>query len=581
MPDRPDLRLPSRVQAAFAATLVDEWARCGVSDAVVAPGSRCTPLTLALADDIRVRLHVHLDERSAAFFALGLGLASGRPAVVVTTSGTAATELHPAVVEAHQARVPLIACTADRPPELHHVGAPQTIEQGGLFAGAVRWAFEPGVPDARAVGWWRSLAARAVLESTAGPAGPGPVHLNLAFREPLVAEPGDLPPGRPEGRPWHAAARPGRVWDPDPAVDASLSGRRGVMVAGAGSGSPTAVSELATRLGWPVLADPRSGCRGGPCAVAAFDGLLRHQPFADTHWPDVVIRLGQPPASKALTGWLGRVPATHVVVDPYGQWPDPDRTAGLVVAADPAAFCRAAGHGAAPAPEDWLGGWLQAEAAAQAAIDEVLARHPEPTEPGVARALTASLPGESILFVSSSMPVRDVEWYGHATSPHRVLANRGANGIDGIVSTALGVAAAEPARPVVAVLGDLAFVHDGGGLLWATRRGLRCTLVVVDNDGGGIFSFLPQAGVLARATFETLLGTPHGLDLGALAAVHGVTAETVGAAGEVVPLVLDAISAGGVRMVHVRTDRAANVVLHGEIHQAIAAAIAHFAPEGD
>jgi 2-succinyl-5-enolpyruvyl-6-hydroxy-3-cyclohexene-1-carboxylate synthase len=224
-----------------------------------------------------------------------------------------------AVVEAHQARVPLIACTADRPPELHHVGAPQTIEQAGLFAGALRWAFEPGVADARAMGWWRSLAARAVLESTAGPAGPGPVHLNLAFHEPLVAEPGDLPPGRPEGRPWHAAGRPGGVWDGDPALDASLSGRRGVIVAGAGSGPPAAVGELATRLAWPVLADPRSGCRGGACAVAAFDGLLRHHPFADTHSPDVVIRLGQPPASKALTGWLGRVQATQVVVDPYGQ----------------------------------------------------------------------------------------------------------------------------------------------------------------------------------------------------------------------------------------------------------------------
>src|SRR5258708_6135487 len=223
------------VQATFAATLVDEWVRAGVTDAVVAPGSRSTPLALALADSPAVRLHVHLDERSAGFYALGLGMASGRAAVVLTTSGTAAAELLPSVVEAHHARVPLVVCTADRPPELHDVGAPQTIEQDALYGRFLRWRSDPGPADGLPVTAWRSLAARVVAEATAGPAGPGPVQLNLAFRDPLVGEPATLPPGRPGRAPWHQVVRPPSSLT----IDAErLAGRRRVIVAGAGCGDP-------------------------------------------------------------------------------------------------------------------------------------------------------------------------------------------------------------------------------------------------------------------------------------------------------------------------------------------------------
>jgi 2-succinyl-5-enolpyruvyl-6-hydroxy-3-cyclohexene-1-carboxylate synthase len=543
------------VQATFAATLVDEWVRAGVTDAVVSPGSRSTPLALAVARDGRLRLHVVLDERSAGFFALGLGLASGRPALVLTTSGTAAVELHPAMVEASQAGVPLLACTADRPPELHHVGAPQTVEQARLFADVVRWWFDVGLPSKEA---WRSIASRAVAEAT-GPR-PGPVHLNVAFREPLVGEPDEVVPGRRGSEAWHTVSA--GALPPAPDVVALLAdGGRGAIVAGCGAGDPLAVHGLAEALGWPVLADPRSGCRlPTPTTVAAADALLRVHEFAGKHQPDVVLQLGAPWASRVVTTAL---PPT-VLVDPAGAWLDPNRGAAVVARCDPALLCRAVlDAGPQSADPDWLAGWAAAEQAAQAAFDEVLARHPEPTEPGVARTMSAALPAGAALVVSSSMPVRDVEWYSAPRTGLRVLANRGANGIDGVASTALGVAVAHDG-PTAGLIGDLAFLHDVNGLLIppGTGGGVDCLLVVVDNDGGGIFSFLPQRAEVPEPRFERLFGTPHGLDLAAVAAAYGVPVTTDLAAAL-------AESANGVRMVHVRTDRDANVAVHDELHAAV------------
>ena len=567
------------VQARFAATLVDEWSRSGVTEAVISPGSRSTPLAVALDEHSALRIHVVLDERSAGFYALGIGLASGRPAVVLTTSGTAAVELHPAVVEAHHARVPLLVCTADRPPELHHVGAPQTVEQSQLLEGVVRWAADPGVADAGAAWAWRSLAARAVAEAVAGPSGPGPVHLNLAFREPLLGE-GTAEPGRPGGRPWHRRA-PVLV-RPDPSAVAAMAedaggGGRGLILAGAGSGDPRAVHDLAAALGWPVLADPRSGCRlPARATVAAADALLRVDGFAEAHRPDVVVRLGTPWASRVVAEWLARLEAPQHLVDPWGAWLDPGRSARAVVAADPGEVCAAlAGQGIPPAPAEWLESWSRAEEAAQRAVEEVLARHPEPTEPGVARTVAGVLPDGATLVAASSMPVRDVEWYAAPRTGLRVLSNRGANGIDGVTSTVLGVAA-HGGGPTVGLLGDLAFLHDASGLLAArgvTGEGLDCTLVVVDNDGGGIFSFLPQAVTLAPDRFERLLGTPQGVDLAALAGVYGIPAVPVATAADVAPAVEKSLAGGGVRIVHVRTDRQANVGVHDELHAAVAAAV--------
>ncbi len=543
----------STVAATFCATLVDEFVRAGVTDAVVAPGSRSTPMTVALARNEGIRVHVHVDERSAGFLALGLGLATGRPAVVVTTSGTAAAELHPAVVEADHAGVPLLVCTTDRPPELHGVGAPQTVDQSGLYGRSVRAFVEPGVPREGSAWSWRSLAARAGLDATGK--RPGPVHLNLAFNEPLLGVPGALPEGRVDGAPWHA----GSLGKAGYTAVAALEGRRGVLVTGRGS-DPTKVRMFAELSGWPVLADPLSGCRGSdPWVISGFDLLIRSAAWSAAHRPDAVVRMGTPPASKVLNRWLSDV-ELYVVVDPTGAVPDPERAASHLVAdhlAPPPT----------PAPPEWLASWRTADDTVQAVLDEALRESVD--DPAVARTVLGSLPADADLVVASSMPIRDVEWFG-GTTDARVLANRGANGIDGVVSTAIGVALG--GRPTVALVGDLAFLHDTNALLGAAERDVSLTVVVVDNDGGAIFSFLPQADQLPPDEFERLFGTPHGLDLVEVSRAHGVDASTVTSLDELAAAVAE--PAPGIRVRVVRTDRQANVAVHERLYAAVAEALA-------
>lgn len=560
---------PQDIQAAFCRVLVDEWARAGITEAVVAPGSRSTPLVLALDQDDRVRVHVVLDERSAGFVALGLGASSGRPAVVVTTSGTASVELHPAVVEASHGLVPMLAVTTDRPAELHQVGAPQTVPQDGLFGPSPRWSASPGVADLGAAWSWRSLASRCVLEATGSPAGPGPVHLNLAFREPLIGSADQVPEveSRPGGRPWHSAGVSVPASRPEPADQAP----RGLVVAGHGAGGRPLL-DAAARLGWPVLADPRSGCRL-PAAgvVAAADALLRLD--LESEWtPDVVVRAGAPWASKVLNQWLASLPVgtPQVLVDRRGRWLDPERRASRQVVADPAEFLSSIEPNVDPG---WAARWAGAEAAAQVALDDLLRAggELEMTEPAIAREVVAGVPDGGQLVVSSSMPVRDVEWYGRPREAVAVLANRGANGIDGVVSTAVGAALAE-GRPTVALLGDLAFLHDAGGLLWSPERDLSLTMVVVDNDGGGIFSFLPQASAFSRGQFERYWGTPHGLYLPAVARAYGIDAEEVRSRDRLAAVLSEAAKPG-IRVAVVRTDREANVLAHDRLHAAVSAAV--------
>jgi 2-succinyl-5-enolpyruvyl-6-hydroxy-3-cyclohexene-1-carboxylate synthase len=584
---------PQDVQATFSATLVDEWARAGVIDAVVCPGSRSTPLALALAEHPGLAVHVHQDERSGAFLALGLALGSGRPAVVLTTSGTAAVELHPGVAEAHHAGVPLVACTADRPPELRDVGAPQTVDQTHLYGRAVRWFHDPGVPDRATASRWRSLAARAVIEAAGPP--PGPVHLNLPFREPLVGDPGPLPPARGEG-PWL------RVAEASPARSvlslAQLAGRRGVILAGHPGPGPTEVAQLAEFLGWPVVADPRSSAWApSPVAVAHLDGILRSEPARELLRPEVILRLGAPPASRVVNEWCAASGGEEIVAAGPG-WSDPSATAALVLTESPAALIADLArqvHIPQPAPvlramtrttragsESWLGLWLAASDAAAKVVASALSSLPSPNEPEVARDAVAGLPGSAALVVSSSMPIRDVERYAAPRADVRVLSNRGANGIDGVLSTAVGVALARRSSGHAngLLLGDLAFVHDSNGLLGVAERGIDLVCVVVDNDGGGIFSFLPQASRLAEERFETLFGTPHGLDLVALARAYGVQARAIDDGSEVAEAVRVAAEAGGVHVLVVRTDRTANVEAHRILDDAIATAVdREIAPE--
>lgn len=565
---------PQDTQATFCATLVDEWARAGVRHAVVAPGSRSTPLALAVAADDRLRVHVHHDERSAAFLALGLALVTGEPTVVVTTSGTGAVELHPAVVEADLAGVPLICCTADRPPELIDVGAPQAIDQTHLFGRAVRWAHSPGVADEGGRGRWRPLAARAYAEATG--ARPGPVHLNLAFREPLLGEVGPLPEPRPGDSPWTWRAPAAPVADPviDPVSD--LQGRRGLVLAGPGSGPGEEVAAVAAALGWPVVAAPQAAVWRVPGAtVPAADAFLREPTTAEALRPEVILHLGGPLASRVVGEWAAATGASHLVAAGPRRWVDPHGVAAVVLDddVDQLVAAWAARTGAVNAVDGgtWRQRWHDTGAAAEAAVAGVLAAAPGPTEPGAARAIVAALPSGARLVASSSMPIRDLEWCTVGGHDVEVLANRGANGIDGVVSTAVGVAIASGA-PTGLLIGDVALLHDVNGLLGAAARGIDLVAVVVDNDGGGIFSFLPQAGALPEGRFEQLFGTPHGLDLVAVAAAHGASARSVD--GDLEDAVRDAVRAGGVQVLVVRTDRRANRDLHARINDAVGRAVA-------
>lgn len=562
---------------ALATVLVDELARCGLAHACVGPGSRSTPLALALAEHPGIRVHVLIDERSAAFCALGIAKASGLPAAAVCTSGTAAANFHPAVIEADQSRTPLLVLTADRPPELRHTGANQTIDQVWLYGAAVRWFVEVGVAEALpgSVPYWRSTACRAWAEAVGSPAGP--VHMNLAFRDPLVpvADPGgfDLPAdGRAGGGPWTLASGGGACLGPaDRERLSSLiaSTERGVVVAGACPGGAEGALALAEALRWPLLADPASGVRRGALAISGYEALLRHPGFAAGMRPELAVRVGRPGASKPLASWLGPdVP--QVVIDPDGAWVDPDRRAWWLVRAGAGGLGSLAGAG--PPSSGWLASWQRAEELAREAIDGVLDDGAAVSEPRTARDLAAGCPDGTTLVAASSMPIRDLESFMRPREGLRILANRGASGIDGFVSTTLGAALGlAGGGPVVALAGDLSMLHDQNGLLLARAGEVSAVFVVVNNDGGGIFSFLPQAQLPEH--FERLFGTPHGMSFEAIAALYGCGYARVVRAGELMGAVGSALGAGGVHLVEVRTDRAENVALHQRIWSSVAAAL--------
>ncbi len=545
---------PPDVQATFCATLVDEWVRRGVRAAVLAPGSRSTPMALAMAERDELAVHVVHDERAAAFVALGLGLA-GVPALLLCTSGTAAANFHPAVVEAGLSDVPMIVLTADRPPELRDVGAAQTVDQTHLFGRSVRWFHDPGVADEATAGTWRSLARRAWAH-----AATGPVHLNLPFREPLVGRAGPLPPASPDPTNGHLTRVGLRL--PDPEL-AGLDRQRGVILAGGRSAvAPELISELARATDWPVLADPTAGRSALPGAVSCADALLRHPGFAADHAPELVVRFGRPAASKVLAQWVVTSGAIVVQVGGPGTI-DPDHNVATVLDGDDVAALAESWKGATGTT--WAARWRAAANKAEDVIRRELAAQTTLTEPGVARALAEHLPEGAELVVASSMPVRDLEWFGGPTA--RAHANRGANGIDGVVSTALGVALG--GRPTVALVGDIAFVHDAGALTALTRRDVDLRIVVVDNDGGGIFSFLPQATDPGGERFERLFGTPHGTDVVALATAHGLDAVTV----TTLPQLVERLLAPGPSVTRIATDRAENVRVHQALNAAVVAAL--------
>ncbi|MFI5004815.1 MAG: 2-succinyl-5-enolpyruvyl-6-hydroxy-3-cyclohexene-1-carboxylic-acid synthase [Solirubrobacterales bacterium] len=562
---------------------VDELARCGLRDACTSPGSRCTPLVLSLAREPRLRCHSHIDERCAGFFAVGLAKASGRPVAVTCTSGTAAAELLPAAIEAHEAGVPLLILTADRPPELRENGAGQTIDQIKLYGDAAKWFFEVGTPEASEGGlhWMRTLACRAYWRSLEG--RPGVVHLNFPLREPLViGEEVPLPhdgTGRPDEAPY--VRRPtAHLHAPDAMAELSTllaSCTRGVVVAGRHElGAPlAAAAEFCAAARWPLLADPLSGARRGEAAVAHYDALLRNPAFAAEMRPDVVIRVGALPTSKPLRQWLvGLRDVPQVLLDPVGDWQDPEAMLSDSFAVDPVqALSELAGDRLEISP-DWLAGWRSADERASEAILGVLGAEGL-CEPAVAAELGVLLPEQATLFVASSMPVRDIEsFWPVRADPPRVLCNRGANGIDGTVSSAFG-AAAEGHGPVVLLIGDVALAHDIGGLIAARRLELDLTIVLIDNGGGGIFDFLGVAGApMAQAgdLYTLHIATPTGLDFALAAQLYGLEHEAVADVVSFRAALERALTPrpGRSRIIEVRTDRARNVELHRRAWEAVA-----------
>jgi 2-succinyl-5-enolpyruvyl-6-hydroxy-3-cyclohexene-1-carboxylate synthase len=534
---------------------VDELARCGLAGACTSPGSRSTPLVLTLARQPGLECWSHVDERVAGFFAVGVAKQSGRPAAVACTSGTAAAHYLPAVIEAREARVPLIVLTADRPPELREVGAGQTIDQLKLYGSAAKWFFEVGTHAAtpERLRWIRQLAFRAYETAVGG--RPGPVQLNFPLREPLVLDESLPPAGDPPPRRSRRAARPVAI-DLDPGPHAAIVAGRHERDDGLGE----SLAAAAATLGVPLLADPLSGARRGPAAIAHYDALLRDPAFAAAHRPDTIVRVGDLPTSKPLRQWLAGLDAKQVAFDPEGAWQDPAGVVSEILDADPAAWARAIASGP---PSDlageaaWFDAWRSGDAAAAEAIVTVLGD--DLSEPAVARAL-AGLPPDVTVFTASSMPVRDIETFWPALdAPPRVLAQRGANGIDGTLAAAFG-AAATGAR-VVAHLGDVALAHDIGALLTAKRLDIPLTIVLVDNGGGGIFDFLPAA--TQRDAYEEHVATPTGLEAERIAALFDLAYEPVDD--------LEAIREAPGTLLHVRTDRAENVALHRRVWEEVSA----------
>jgi 2-succinyl-5-enolpyruvyl-6-hydroxy-3-cyclohexene-1-carboxylate synthase len=548
----------------------DELARCGLEHACTSPGSRSAPIVLSLAREPRIRCWSHIDERCAGFFALGAAKASGRPVAITCTSGTAAANLAPAVIEAFWARVPLIVLTADRPPELREVGAGQTIDQVKLYGSAAKWFFELGVHDAtpERLRWIRALACRAYWTALDGK--PGPVHVNIPLREPLVLD-GPLPAddcGRPANRPW--IARP--MIEPRPPGVLPELPARGILVAGRHERDRklgSAAAEFAARVGYPLLADPLSGSRHGPAAIAHYDLLLRSDRFAQPLTPELVIRIGDLPTSKPLRAWLaGLQGVEQVALDPEEAWQDPASTLSVVDRSDPAWTLETWGPETPPDP-DWLAAWRAADDTAATAIIDAVGT--ELSEPLVARSLGEWLPAEATLFVASSMPVRDVELFlGARELAPRVLSSRGANGIDGTVSSAFGAAAAGDG-PVVLLTGDVAVAHDIGGLLAARRLAIPLTIVLLNNDGGGIFHFLPIAG--ERDAFEEHVATPHGLDFATAARLYGCAYERPETLEALQTAISDSLNAEGTTIIEVRTDREQNLALHRSVAEAVLAQI--------
>lgn len=593
---------PANATYAFVQAFCEEVQRAALRNVVICPGSRSTPLALACAAQPGLRVWMHVDERSAAFFALGMARRLQEPVALLCTSGTAAANFFPAIVEARLTHVPLLVLTADRPPELRDNGAPQTIDQNRLYGTHVKWFVEVALPEAssQALRYVRTLANRAVALTRMVPAGP--VHLNFPFREPLVPianayQP--LPPasqrdavsweGRADGAPYVAVS--------DAPLGAASSKTiahlisllqplpRGLIIAGplANADLTHPLVRLAEWLGYPILADPLSQLRCGNHnrrqILSSYDAFLRLDSFVARVQPQVVLRFGAMPTSKPLLLYLQRyADCQHIVVDGQGGWNEPTQLATDVIHADPVALCLdLLQHFPVPVEEteearSWLHTWQHADLVTRQALHQAMQDFSQPFEGRIFSELAELIPADSTLYVGNSMPVRDLDtffWGGRR--PVHILGNRGSNGIDGLVSSALGASAAAPSAPTILVIGDLSFFHDLNGLLAARLHRLNLTVILVNNDGGGIFSFLPQAAHPEH--FEQLFGTPIGLDFQPVVQMYGGTFQRVATWEEFRAVFGQSVGADGLHVIELQTERASNVNMHRQLWHVVEQAL--------
>lgn len=597
------------INALWARLMVEELVRCGLRDVCISPGSRSTPLTLAFAQMVQrrddVHMHIHVDERVAAFYALGLAKQTERPVALVCTSGSAGVHYHPAFVEATHANLPLIALTADRPQALMHCGAGQTIEQKQFFGPHVRQTLHLDLPSLRplALRHVRLIMDQLYAVSMGWQGGaPGPVHVNVPFEEPLAPiETGDIDPslytqeplamyGRDDDQPLTQYAHQPPVLG-ESVID-GLNARlrqaeRPVVVCGPldvlGWSASDAIIALAERLQAPILADPLSGMRWvertSEVVLAYGDAILRSTSWAASHQPDLVIRFGAMPTSKVYRFWREAHPeAEEWLIDPYGRVLDQVQQAHRVLHVDPQWLATRLCVDLLPSSgaTGWLSRWLEANAMAKAAVTQACSSAPTLWEGDIARRVVSHLPDGATLMAASSMPIRDVDAFGgHGTKRISCIANRGANGIDGLLATSFGVAM-HAAGPVVTLIGDVATLHDVGGLLsshvlLANRPDANVTIVLINNGGGGIFSFLPIAKF--DAYFEPLFITPQNVEFKALAQAYGLDYTVVRDVPGFEQALGDALARPGVKMVEVIVDREDNVRRHKDLWHHISQAL--------
>ena len=591
----------------YAVVFVDELQRAGIRNVVICPGSRSTPLAMAFASQTAIRAWMHVDERSAAFFGLGMAKKLHKPVALLCTSGTAAANFLPALVEATLSHVPLLVLTADRPHELRDNGAPQSIDQNRLYGTYAKWFVEVALPEATdaALRYIRTIADRAVAASQAIPSGP--VHLNFPFREPLTPEPihGQSLPlveqrdlnvwqGRP-GNSQYIEVHDTTLGTPDILTIGKLrrmisEAQRGLIIAGPNDDSMLIepLVRLSQYVGYPILADPLSQMR---CSVSqqsmvltSYDAFLRIDSFIDQAQPELIIRFGAIPTSKPLLLYLKHHASTPlVVIDGNDSWEEPTQLANQLIHANPTALCNDLLHAIEQHQTDeempsvasraWLRLWQDTDKITQQALLNTIYDFREIFEGRVFSELANLLRDGTTLYVGNSMPVRDLDtffWSGEQRI--RIMANRGANGIDGVISSALGASAvAEKHEPTVLVLGDLSFFHDLNGLLAARLHQLNLTIILINNDGGGIFSFLPKAAYPEH--FEQLFGTPTGLDFRLAVEMYGGRFQRVDNWESFRKAVNQGLHTGGLHVIELPAERTSNVKMHRQLWEAVKKAI--------